>query len=151
MDALNEFLINYGYWGMAIAAFLAGTFVPFSSEVVMGALLVTTGMNPVLTVVAGTIGNVAGSMMNYTIGTLAKPETVQRWFHIPDTKMEKAKRWVDRYGVWTGLVTFLPILGTAIAIALGIMRANVFLVLGTTTLGKLLRYLFVAYTVTSLL
>ena len=57
MDSLNQFFIDYGYWGMGLASFLAGTFVPFSSEAVMGALLVTTGMDPMITVMSGTIGN----------------------------------------------------------------------------------------------
>ena len=75
MDSLNEFFISYGYWGMGIAAFLAGTFFPFSSEAVMAALLVSSSMDPVLTVASGTIGNVLGSMVNYFIGSLCKPET----------------------------------------------------------------------------
>ena len=82
MDSLNEFFISYGYWGMGIAAFLAGTFFPFSSEAVMAALLVSSSMDPVLTVVSGTIGNVLGSMVNYFIGSLCKPETVSRLFRI---------------------------------------------------------------------
>jgi membrane protein YqaA with SNARE-associated domain len=53
---------------------------------------------------------------------------------------------VGRYGGWAGLVTFLPILGSAISIALGIMRVNWLFVLSTTFTGKTLRYIIVAYT-----
>ena len=56
MDALNEFFIEYGYWGMGVASFLAGTFFPFSSEAVMSVLLVSSKMDPVLTIASGTIG-----------------------------------------------------------------------------------------------
>ena len=61
---------------MAMASFLAGTFVPFSSEVVMGTLLATTGMDPVLTILSGTIGNVLGSLFNYFIGRIGSIEQI---------------------------------------------------------------------------
>ena len=143
MDSLNEFFISYGYWGMGIAAFLAGTFFPFSSEAVMAALLVSSSMDPVLTVVSGTIGNVLGSMVNYFIGSLCKPETPSR--------METAQRYVKRYGAWMGFFAFIPILGTAISIALGILKANVWGTLLSTFIGKCIRYIVVAYSVLALI
>ena len=113
MDSLNDFFISYGYWGMAIASFFAGTFFPFSSEAVMAALLATSSMDPVLTVASGTIGNVLGSMVNYFIGSLCKPHTVSRIFHIKPERMDSAQQYVKKYGAWMGFFTFAPILGTA--------------------------------------
>lgn len=150
MEAFNEFFINYGYWGMGFAAFLAGSFIPFSSEAVMAALLATTSMNPILLLVAATIGNTAGSMFNYSLGLLGDAETVGRWLKVKPRRLDRAKRWVARYGGWMGFVTFLPVLGSAISIALGIMRANWLFVLATTLTGKTLRYILVAYTVLAL-
>ena len=75
MDAFIDFLINWGYWGMLISAFLAGSILPFSSEAVMVGLL-AAGLQPGPLVVYGTIGNVAGSIMNYGIGRLGKPEDI---------------------------------------------------------------------------
>ena len=71
MDAVVDFLINWGYWGMLVSAFLAGSILPFSSEAVMLGLL-AAGLQPWPLVVYGTIGNVAGSLMNYGIGRLGK-------------------------------------------------------------------------------
>ena len=71
MDAFIDFLINWGYWGMLISAFLAGSILPFSCEAVMVGLL-AAGLQPGPLVVYGTIGNVAGSIMNYGIGRLGK-------------------------------------------------------------------------------
>lgn len=147
METLNDFFINYGYWGMALAAFLAGTFIPFSSEAVMGALLVSSGMDPMLTVLSGTLGNVAGSMVNYYIGTFASVETISKWLKVKEKRLNQAKSYVDKYGYWMGLLAWLPLLGSAISIALGILRANVLGVFLTTTAGKLGRYLVVAYSV----
>lgn len=147
MDPLNEFFVNYGYWGMGLASFLAGTFFPFSSEAVMAALLMSSDMDPVMTVTSATIGNVAGSMVNYAIGSMASPEHVQKWFRIKQKRMDSAQRYVQRYGSWMGFFSFIPILGTAISIALGILRANVWGTLFSTFLGKCVRYIVVAYSV----
>ena len=145
MDPLNEFFASYGYWGMGLASFLAGTFFPFSSEAVMAALLVSSNMDPVMTVTSATIGNVVGSMVNYFIGSLASPEHIQKWFRIKQKRMESAQQYVQRYGSWMGFFSFIPILGTAISIALGVLRANVWGTLLSTFLGKCLRYVVVAY------
>lgn len=147
MDSLNDFFISYGYWGVGIASFLAGTFFPFSSEAVMAALLATSSMDPMLTVASGTIGNVLGSMVNYFIGSLCKPQTISRLFRIKPDRMETAQSYVMRYGAWMGFFAFIPILGTAISIALGMLKANVWGTLLSTFLGKTLRYIVVAYSV----
>ena len=57
MDFIISFLTQYGYWGMLLAAFLAGSFFPFSSEAVIIALM-ATGLDPWMLMVYGTIGNV---------------------------------------------------------------------------------------------
>jgi len=150
MAALNEFLIHYGYLGMLLAAFLAGSFIPFSSEVVLVTLLTTTTMNAPLTVLSACVGNWAGSMFNYAIGRLGSAETIARWLKVKPERLEQAQRWTQRWGAWAALVTFLPIIGSAISIALGIMRTNVWKVSLATFAGKSLRYIFIAYTVIAL-
>lgn len=145
MDSLSDFFINYGYFGMGLASFLAGTFFPFSSETVMAALLLASDMDPVLTVASASIGNVLGSMVNYAIGRMCKPETVNRLFKIKPSRMERAQKYVGRYGSWMGFFAFLPILGTAISLALGFLRANVWGTLLFTFIGKVARYVIVAY------
>ena len=145
MDSLSDFFINYGYLGMGLASFLAGSFFPFSSETVMAALLLASDMDPVLTVASASIGNVLGSMVNYAIGRMCKPETVNRLFKIKPSRMERAQKYVGRYGSWMGFFAFLPILGTAISLALGFLRANVWGTLLFTLIGKVARYVIVAY------
>ena len=63
MDVIIEFLTGYGYWGMLLAAFLAGSFFPFSSEAVMVGLM-AAGLDPWLLMVYGTVGNVLGSVLS---------------------------------------------------------------------------------------
>ncbi len=139
MAALTDFLMNYGYWGMLLAAFLAGSFFPFSSEAVMLGLL-AAGLHPVPLVVYGTIGNVLGSMFNYVIGRMGKLEWMERYLHVKRESLEKAERFMGGRGAWMGFFAFLPIIGSGITIALGLMRANILITLTSITVGKLLRY-----------
>ena len=142
--------MQYGYIGMALASFLAGTFVPFSSEAVMGALLATTGMNPILTVLSGTLGNVLGSMFNYYLGRIGNIRQICHLMHVKEERLLLTQRYVERRGSWIAFFSFLPAFGTAISISLGLLRANVFGVLLYTFAGKLVRYIIVAYSVLSL-
>ena len=77
MDGLISFLTDYGYIGMLVSGFLAGSLFPLSSEVVMLALM-AAGIDPGQLVIYGTIGNTLGSMLNYRIGTYARMDRVEK-------------------------------------------------------------------------
>lgn len=144
MDALNEILINYGYWGLLLSSFLAASILPFSSEVVMVALL-AAGLDPVGLIVYGTVGNVAGSMLNYGIGRLGKLEWIERFLHVKKSELDRVERFMAGRGAWTGFFAFLPVVGDAITVMLGLLCANVTLTLVSITIGKLLRYVALIY------
>ena len=139
MDFVIHFLTQYGYWGMFLAAFLAGSFFPFSSEAVIIGLM-ATGLDPWILMIYGTAGNIMGSMLNYYIGRLGKMEWIEKYLHVEREKVDRTSRWMERYGAWIGVLCFLPILGSVIAVTLGFTRANPWLSLLTITIGKVLRY-----------
>ncbi len=140
MDAIIDFLMNWGYWGMLVAAFLAGSFFPFSSEAIMLGLI-AAGLSPWKLVVFASVGNVAGSMFNYGIGRLGHIDWIEKYLHVKKSSIERAERFMSGHGAWMGLFAFLPVLGSAITIALGLMRANLFISLLSITIGKVLRYI----------
>ncbi len=144
MDAIIDFLINYGYWGMLIAAFLAGSILPFSSEAVMLGLL-AAGLQPVPLVIYGTIGNVAGSMFNYVIGRMGRLDWIEHYLHVKKKSLDKAERFMAGHGAWIGFFVFIPVFGDAITIVLGLMRANIWISFTSITIGKLLRYILLIY------
>ena len=144
MDALVEILLEYGYAGMFIAAFLSGSVIPFSSELVMIGLI-QLGLNPIFTILAGTLGNSLGSMTCYWVGMLGNMHWIERLFHVKPKQLERAERYVRVRGAWVSLFCFLPALGEAIAIVLGMMRANGWSVFLYMTIGKLLRYAALVY------
>lgn len=139
MDAFIQILIQYGSLGMFISAFLSGSILPFSSEVVMVGLL-AAGADPVDLLIWGTVGNTLGTLLNFGIGRLGREEWINRWAQIPPDKLEKGKRWVHRYGAWAGLLSWLPVVGEIITVAMGFLRVNFAYSVLTITLGKFMRY-----------
>ncbi len=144
MAALIQFLTEYGYTGMIGAAFLAGSFFPFSSEAVMLALY-AAGLDPWGLIISGTIGNVGGSMFNYGIGRFGNPDWISKYLHVKQKELDKAKRFMAGHGAWMGFFAFLPFLGSAITIVLGLMRSNIIISLTSITIGKILRYIILIF------
>ena len=149
MDAFIQFLTEWGYWGMFLSAFLSGTILPFSSEAVMLAC-VGLGLDPVLSTLATTAGNALGGLTCYWIGHLGKMEWIEKYFRVDHKQLEKATRFIHGRGSWMAFFSFLPIIDDAVLIALGLMRANVWIVTFSMTLGKLARYAILVATTTEL-
>lgn len=144
MEWIIEFLTSYGYWGMLIAAFLAGSVFPFSSETVMLVLL-GSGLDGWQLVIYGSIGNTLGSVFNYYVGRQGKVEWIEKYLKIKKQQMERAQRFMAGRGAWMGFFAFLPILGSAITVTLGFMRANIAISFVSIAIGKFLRYWLLVY------
>ena len=139
-----DFLISLGYLGMLICGFLAGSFFPFSSEAVILALL-ALDFNPIKLIIYASIGNVAGGMFNYYIGRLGNLEWIEKYLHVKKKDLDRAERFMAGHGAWMGFFVCVPILGSSITIALGLMRANLTISIISITLGKVLRYIMLVY------
>lgn len=139
MDAFIQLLTDWGYVGMFLSAFLAGTILPFSSEAVLLACI-GLGLDPVASTLATTAGNALGGLTCYWIGHLGKMEWIEKYFKVDQKQMDKATRFIHGRGSWMALFSFLPVIGDAILIVLGLMRANIWVVAVSMTAGKLLRY-----------
>ncbi|EGJ70544.1 hypothetical protein Bcop_0325 [Bacteroides coprosuis DSM 18011] len=146
MDALIQFLIDWGYWGMFISAVLAGSVVPFSSEAVLAALVhPSTGLDPMWCLIAASIGNIIGSSTCFALGHLGKMDWLVKYFHMKPEKIEKMQAYLNRKSALMAFFAFLPIVGTLIVVALGFMRSNFWVVLVSMSIGKVLRYAIVIY------
>ena len=138
IDTLIQLLIDWGYTGLFISALLAGSIIPFSSELVMLAL-VKVGLNPAICVLAATLGNTMGGMTCYYMGHLGKTDWIEKYFKVKQEKIDKMQRFLQGKGAL--MAFFLPFIGEAIAIALGFMRSNVMLTSLSMFTGKLIRYI----------
>lgn len=139
VDTLIQLLIDWGYIGLFISALLAGSIIPFSSELVMIAL-VKVGLSPVLCVIAATLGNTVGGMTCYYMGRLGKVDWIEKYFKVKKEKVEKMQQFLQGKGALMAFFAFLPFVGEVIAIALGFMRSNIWLTTTSMFTGKLIRY-----------
>lgn len=139
MADLTTWLTEAGPQGMFVAAILAGSVFPFSSEVVMMGLL-SAGADPVGLLVWGTAGNVLGSAINYGLGRLGREEWMVKYAKVSPEKLERGRQYVDRYGPLAGFLAWIPLLGSVVTVAMGFMRTNPFWSFVTVATGKYLRY-----------
>ena len=144
LDTATQLCIDWGYWGLFLSAFVAGSIVPFSSEAVM-VVLVRLGLDPALCLLAAATGNTAGGMTCYWIGTLGKTEWITR-LGVSTRQLARARKFLSGRGALMAFFAFLPTIGEAIAIVLGLMRSNVWLTGSAMLAGKILRYIVVLAT-----
>lgn len=144
MDAFVDFLLTYGYGGMFAAAFLAGSFFPFSSEAVMAGLRLA-GLDVWMLVLCASMGNLLGGMFNYGVGRMGKEDWIYGMLRVRPERLEQSERFVHRYGAWMGLLSWLPILGSVITIAMGLLRVDVWKSALTILIGKVARYIVLGF------
>ncbi len=149
LEALIEFFKDYGYWGMGILSFLSGTVVPITSEVLL-LFFLNLGLSAVGLTLVATIGNSLGGFSCFMLGYLTNKETVQKFFKIPAKRMKRADLMIQKYGFWTASISFVPLIGETLLVALGIMRVNKYKVILVMTIGKFIRYAFITLSFTGL-
>jgi ABC-type Zn uptake system ZnuABC Zn-binding protein ZnuA len=144
MDAVIDFCIQWGYLGIFLSALIAGSAIPFSSEVVLVALIhPATGLSPLICILVASLGNMFGSLTCYWIGTLGKVEWLEKYFRIRPERIERMRRYLNGKGVYMAFFSFFPVFGEVISATLGLMRTNVYAVTTIIFLGKLTRYTLV--------
>ncbi len=131
----------WGLWGLFLGTFLASTVVPFSSDVLYIAVLHMTS-NPWACLAVASLGNWLGSLSTFGLGWLGKWEWIEKLFKVDRTKLEAQKVYVDKYGVWLALVSWLPVVGTLFDLALGFFRTNPWLTALLLVIGKIIRFFF---------
>jgi len=139
-----EFFAELGYIGLFIAAFLAATILPLSSEIVLGTLLLG-GLSPVTLVIVATAGNVLGSLVNYALGYWASLGVIKKWLKMSEDEFVRAEQRFTQYGMLALCFAWVPIMGDPITVMAGILRIRLFWFVILVTFGKLLRYVVISY------
>ena len=129
-----------GLWGLFIGTFLSATIVPFSSDALFIGALATLG-NPVTCIIVASAGNWLGGIVTYYMGRLGKLEWIEKYFKVKPEKLEKQKAYVNKYGVWLALASWVPFIGDVLALALGFYRANPFWTILLLLVGKAGRFI----------
>lgn len=144
MEQAVAFLIAHGGLGMFIAAFLAGSILPFASEAVLLGLL-ALGTDSVELLVYATLGNSLAGLLNYYIGRIGNPDRAMRYLKVSPEKWEAGLTRVRRYGTWLGLLSWVPVVGDIFAVGLGYIRASLWRTVLTVSAGKFARYAVLVY------
>ncbi|MDF2368496.1 YqaA family protein [Sneathiella sp.] len=131
------------YASLFVSAFLSATLLPGTSEAAF-ALLLNEGIGaPLWLLIAAVTGNVLGSVVNWFLGRFFAEFRDRRWFPIKETHYDRAVHWFDRYGKWSLLLAWAPIIGDPLTIVAGMLRVPFWLFLILVSIGKLARYLFI--------
>lgn len=140
-----EYLIQFGPLGLFLAAFLAATILPLSSEIVLGSLLVS-GLSPSMLVGVATAGNVLGSVVNYGMG-YGGSVLFARYKPASEAELNKSLERFRKWGTPSLLLAWVPVIGDPLTVAAGVLKVNLPLFLALVTAGKLARYVAVVYVV----
>lgn len=132
------------YAGLFLSAFTSATLLPGSSEAALLALLAAARGEVVLLVIVATAGNVIGSLVNWILGRFFSTFCDRHWYPAQGQTYERAVVWYHRYGVWSLLLSWLPIIGDPLTVVAGALRIDLFRFLLFVSLGKGARYVFIA-------
>ena len=125
-------------------AFGSATILPLQSEAVLTALLATQEYAAWLLVLVASIGNILGSIVNWFLGRGIERFGQKKWFPVKEKSLDRAKQWYARYGRWTLLLSWVPIIGDPLTIVAGIMREKITVFIAIVAIAKTGRYILVA-------
>jgi len=128
------------YISLFAVSFLAATILPAYSEVLFAAL-VTQGYDPWLLLIWATTGNTLGACLNWVLGRFLLHYQDRQWFPFHEEQLGRAQRWFQKYGVWSLLMAWAPVVGDALTFIAGIMCVPFPVFVLLTGIGKGLRYL----------
>ncbi len=138
------FMIDAGYLGLFASAFLASTLVPVSSEAVLGVLAASAKFNVFVLVSVATLGNTLGAVLNWLLGRFCLRWQDRKWFPVKPAAMARATAWFQRFGIWSILLAWVPLIGDPLTFVAGVLRMNFWLFVLLVGVGKAARYVVVA-------
>ena len=133
------------YLSLFVISFLAATILPFSSELTLTGLMATSNYDNSLLLIVVSLGNVLGSVVNWILGFYSRNLSTKKWFPFKDEQIEKSSKWFKRFGKWSLLFAWVPIIGDSLTLVAGLLRVKFVEFLILVTIGKVSRYLIIFY------
>lgn len=132
------------YAGLFALAMGAATLLPLQSEAMLVGLLAAQSHPVGLLVAVASVGNVLGSTVNWWLGRSIERFHDRRWFPVKEPALARAQRWYRRYGRWSLLLSWMPIIGDPITLVAGVLRERLVSFVLIVGVAKTARYLVVA-------
>jgi len=133
------------YSSLFVISFLAATILPFSSELTLASLMATSNYDSLLLLIVASLGNVLGSVVNWILGFYSRNLSKKNWFLFKDEQIKKSSKWFNKFGKWSLLFAWVPIVGDPLTLAAGLLRVKFVEFLILVTIGKVSRYLVIFY------
>lgn len=127
------------YAGLFATALIAASILPMQSEAALVALLLS-GYSPWALLIVASIGNVLGSVINWLLGRGIERFRDRRWFPANEAALDRAQGWYQRYGKWSLLMSWAPVIGDPLTMIAGVMREPLPVFLLLVTIAKVTRY-----------
>ena len=131
------------YAGLFTVAFIAATVLPMQSEAALAGLLLSNSFSPIVLIAVASAGNVLGSVVNWLLGRGIGKFRDRKWFPASQTQLDRAASWYHRYGKWTLLLSWAPIIGDPLTVVAGALREPLLSFVIFVAIAKIARYLVV--------
>ena len=135
------------YLSLFTISFLAATILPFSSELTLAGLIATSNYNNLLLLIAASFGNVLGSVINWALGFYSRNLITKKWFPFKDKQIKDSSKWFSKFGKWTLLFAWVPIIGDPLTLVSGLLKIKFIEFLILVTIGKFSRYFLIYYVI----
>ncbi|MCO7556858.1 YqaA family protein [Metapseudomonas otitidis] len=129
------------YAGLFLTAFGAATLLPLQSEAVLVGLLLTENYSVWLLLLVASLGNVLGSSVNWWLGRHVSRWGAHRWFPLKEKDLQRAGSYYHRYGRWSLLLSWVPVIGDPLTLLAGVLREPFWSFLLIVIFAKTARYL----------
>ena len=133
------------YLTLFLLSFLAATILPFSSELTLAGLIATSNYDNLLLLIVASFGNVLGSVVNWILGFYSRNFTTKKWFPFKDKQIENSSKWFSKFGKWSLLFAWVPIIGDPLTLVAGLLRVKFLEFLILVMIGKISRYIVIFY------
>lgn len=140
-------MVGAPYISLFGVAFLAATIFPAQSELLLAYLLRSGEHSWILLLAVATVGNVLGSAVNWLLGRSIERFRKYRWFPVSNNALERAERWYNRWGKWSLLLSWAPLVGDALTVIAGVLRVPFVTFLALVLIAKAGRYGVIALVV----
>ena len=131
-------------WALFTVSFLAATVLPAQSELGLAALIAASDHTVWLLVATASVGNVLGALVNWILGRGLQSFRDKRWFPLSNRQLDRSTNWYGKYGRWSLLLSWAPIIGDPLTLAAGVLREPFWSFLLLVGIAKTCRYIAVA-------
>ncbi len=130
--------------GLFAIAFVAATILPAQSEAALVGLLVAGKHSPIVLVAVTSLGNILGAVVSWALGRGVERFRDRNWFPVSQTSLDRAIGWYRRWGRWSLLLSWAPIVGDALTVAAGVLREPLWSFVVLVSVAKTARYIVLA-------